>query len=182
MIYELADGYFVRGLRECDLNGPYQSWFENQVVCNYNSHGKFVKNSNWFREFYDNLNREDQVVWAICHQDDGHIGNVSLQSISGINRNAEYAILIGNSNHWRKSAGLNSSLTLLRHGFEKLNLERIYCGTAAGNLSMQSLALRLGMIEEGRRRKHLFLNGQWEDMLEFGVLRDDFKRHSRSAK
>ncbi len=182
MIYELTDGYYVRSLHESDLNGPYQSWFEDQNVCMYNSHGKFFKNANWFRKFYDNLNREDQVVWAICHQEDGHIGNVSLQSISFINRNAEFAILIGNPKHLRKSVGLNASLALLRHGFEKLNLERVYCGTAGTNVGMQKLALQMGMIEEGRRRKHLFLNGQWEDMVEYGVLRDDFENKASLTK
>lgn len=182
MIHELADSYFVRSLRESDLNGPYQSWFEDQEVCKYNSHGKFFKNANWFREYYDNLNREDRVVWAICHQDDGHIGNVSLQNISFINRNAEYAILIGNRKHWRKSVGLNASLALLRHGFESLNLERVYCGTAGANIGMQKLALQMGMVEEGRRRKHLFLNGQWEDMVEYGLLREGFKGGSSSKK
>jgi ribosomal-protein-alanine N-acetyltransferase len=182
MIYELADGYFVRGLRKDDLDGPYQFWFENQDVCQYNSHGKFIKNANWLREFYDNLNREDQLVWAICHRDDGHIGNVSLQSISFINRNAEFAILIGNPKHWRKSVGLNASLTLLHHGFEKLNLERVYCGTSDTNIGMQKLAVQMGMVEEGRRRKHLFLNGRWEDMVEFGVLREDFRGLSRAVK
>lgn len=182
MIYQLADGYSVRGLRESDLEGPYLSWFEDQEVCKYNSHGKFIKNADWFRAFYADLNREDQVVWAICHEDDGHIGNVSLQSISFVNRNAEYAILIGNPKHWRKSVGLNASLALLRHGFDKLNLERVYCGTAGTNLGMQRLAVQMGMLEEGRRRKHLFLNGQWEDMVEYGVLRDEFKGAQRSEK
>lgn len=174
MIYELADGYCVRGLREEDLDGPYPSWFEDQEVCHFNSHGKFFKTTEWFREFYHNLNREDRVVWAICHHEDGHIGNVSLQSISFINRNAEYAIVIGNPRHWRKSVGLNASLALLRHGFQKLNLERVYCGTAATNLGMQKLAVQMGMVEEGRRRKHLFLNGEMVDMIEYGVLRQDF--------
>jgi RimJ/RimL family protein N-acetyltransferase len=175
MIYELADGYYVRSLCESDLNGPYQYWFENQEVCKYNSHGKFFKNASWFREFYDHLNREDQVVWAICHQDDGHIGNISLQGLSFINRHAEYAIIIGNSKHWGKSVGINASLALVRHGFEKLNLKRIYCSTAASNIGMQKLAILMGMIEEGRRRKHLFLNGHWEDMVEYGMLQEDFK-------
>jgi [ribosomal protein S5]-alanine N-acetyltransferase len=175
MIYDLADGYFVRGLREEDLDGPYSSWFEDQEVCRFNSHGKFAKNAEWFREFYRGLNREDQLVWAVCHRDDGHVGNVSLQGISPINRNAEYAILIGNRQHWRRSVGLNASRTLLRHGFQKLNLERIYCGTAATNVGLQGLAAQLGMVEEGRRRKHLFLDGEWVDMVEFGVLRSEFE-------
>ena len=182
MIHNLPDGYHVRGLRESDLAGPYPTWFEDQEVCKYNSHGKFSRNAQWLRDLYDNLNREDQVVWAICHHVDGHIGNVSLQSISVINRNAEYTILIGNRDHWRKSAGLNASLALLRHGFEKLNLERIYCGTASGNMGMQRLALRMGMIEEGRRRKHLFLDGGWHDVIEYGVLRDDFMNTNCPSK
>lgn len=182
MIHQLADGYHVRGFRESDLAGPYTSWFEDQEVCKYNSHGKFFRNAQWFREFYNNLNSEDRVVWAICHQDDGHIGVISLQNISSINRNAEYAIMIGNRNHWRKSVGLNASLALLGHGFEKLNLERIYCSTASGNLGMQRLAQRMGMDEEGRRRMHLFLNGSWQDMIEYGVLRNEFLDLQNSLK
>jgi len=182
VIYKLIDGYHVRGLRETDLAGPYPSWFEDQEVCKYNSHGKLFRNAQWFRDFYDGLNREDQVVWAICHEDDGHIGNVGLQSISAINRNAEYGILIGNLKHWRKSVGLSASQAMLRHGFEKLNLERIYCATASDNLGMQRLALRMGMVEEGRRRKHLFLEGGWQDMVEYGLLRDDFVSVQSSTK
>ena len=174
MIYDLKNGYYVRNLLKKDLDGPYMSWFEDQDVCKFNSHGKFFKNENWFETFFNNLNLEEQLVWAICHIDDGHIGNITLQNISFINRNAEYAIIIGNRNHWLKSVALNASLALLRHGFEKLNLERIYCGTAATNIGMHKLALKLGMTEEGHRRKHFFLNGEWVDLLEFGVLREDF--------
>lgn len=176
MMYVIADGYYVRGLLESDLTGPYPSWFEDQEVCKYNSHGKFVKNADWLRSFYDGLNREDQLVWAICHKDDGHVGNISLQGLSFVNRNAEFAILIGNPKHWRKAVGRHAGLALLQHGFSKLNLERVYCGAAATNLGMQKLAGQLGMVEEGRRRKHLFLAGEWVDMLEYGVLREEFAR------
>lgn len=175
MIYEISEDYYVRSLRESDFNETYLSWFENQEVCKYNSHGKFFKNEVWLRGYYDQLNQENQVVWAICHQSDGHIGNVSLQNISFINRNAEYAILIGNTEHWRKSVSLKASLVLLEHGFQKLNLERVYCGTANPNIGMQRLALKLGMREEGRRRKHFYFNGEWADMIEFGILKDEFK-------
>ena len=78
--------------------------------------------------------------------------------------------------------GLNASLALLRHGFEKLNLERVYCGTAGTNIGMKKLAVQMGMVEEGCRRKHLFLNGRWDDMVEYGVLREDFKGGGSSEK
>lgn len=174
MIYQLSTDYFVRTMRESDLDKAYPTWFEDQETNHYNSHGKFPKTQKWFRTFYDNLDREDRVVWAICHKDDGHIGNVSLQGLSFINRNAEFAILIGDGRHRGKSVGVNAGSTLLKHGFQKLNLERIYCGTAASNIGMQKLALNLGMREEGRRRNHLFLAGHWVDMLEYGVMKDEF--------
>lgn len=174
MIYALSDEYFVRALQESDLAGPYPSWLEDQEVCKYNSHGKFARTADYFRTFLGSLNGEDQVVWAICHSTDGHIGNISLQGMSFVNRNAEFAILIGNRTHWRKSVGLYAGMALLAHGFCKLNLERIYCGTAATNLGMQKLARQMGMAEEGRCRKHLFLEGEWVDKLEYGILREEY--------
>lgn len=175
MIYDLGSNYFVRAFEELDLKGPYTSWFQDQEVCKYNSHGSFQKNSKWFHSFYEGLNKEDQVVWAICHKEDGHIGNVALQNLSFINRNAAFSILLGNKKHWGKSVGLLVGETLLQHGFDKLNLNKIYCGTAATNKGMIKLATALGMSEEGRRRQHLYLEGEWVDVLEFGVLKDEFK-------
>lgn len=174
MIYTLRGDYYVRGLTSSDLDGPYLSWFEDQSVCRFNSHGKFIKTKEWLHGYYSSLNAEDKVVWAICHVEEGHIGNVSLQNISFINRSAEFAILIGNKQHWGKSVGLDASSTILRHGFHKLNLHRIYCGTADINVGMQRLAVKLGMTLEGRRRNNLFLEGEWVDMIEYGILSYEF--------
>jgi [ribosomal protein S5]-alanine N-acetyltransferase len=173
MIYQLNAQYFVRPLDEMDLNGPYPSWFEDQEVCRFNSHGKFFKTKASFREYVGALDREDRVVWAVCHVDDGHIGNISLQGMSFINRTAEFAILMGDKRRWRRGVALLAGRALLQHGFDKLNLERIYCGTAATNEGMKKLAAGLGMTLEGTRRKHLFLEGIRVDVLEYGILRDE---------
>lgn len=174
MIYQLSDEYFVRTLREPDLDGAYMSWFEDQEVCDYNSHGKFFKTRDHFRSYVAGQNGEDQIVWAICHKVDGHIGNISLQIISFINRNADFGVLIGDKRHWGKGVALLAGTKIFYHGFFKLNLKRIYCQTAASNVSMQSLAKKLGMIEEGRRRSNFYLNGKWVDMIEYGLLRHEF--------
>lgn len=173
MIYKLNDEYFVRSLQESDLAGPYMSWFEDQDVCRYNAHGKFFKTAAYFRSFYESLDSEDRIVWAICHNTDGHIGNISLQGISSINRNAEFAILLGDKRHWGKGVAKMAGRKLVQHGFDKLNLERIYCGTAASNEAMKKLALTLGMVQEGCRRSHLYLDGGWVDVIEYGLLRRD---------
>lgn len=175
MIYKISEDYYVRHLDESDLDGPYPSWFEDQDVCRFNSHGKFFKTRAYFKEYLDELNREDRVVWAICHNEDGHIGNVSLQNISLINRTAEFAIILGDKRHWRKGVGVLVGIKLLEHGFKKLNLERICCGTTATNEGMKKLARAIGMVLEGTRRQHLFLEGLRVDVLEYGILRSEFE-------
>ncbi|MBW0434112.1 GNAT family N-acetyltransferase [Leptospira yasudae] len=176
MIYSFLENYYVRPLNQTDLSGPYPTWFEDQDITKYNSHGKFFKNRSYFEDYYNSLNHEGRVVWAICHDKDGHLGNISLQNISFIDRNAEFAIILGNKDHQGKRVSYHAGSLLLFHGFEKLNLTKIYCGTAESNVAMQKLALSLGMREEGRRRKHLFLNGSYEDMIEYGILLDDWRK------
>jgi [ribosomal protein S5]-alanine N-acetyltransferase len=174
MIYELGKDYFVRPLAEADVDGPYPGWFEDQDVCRYNSHGKFFKTREHFLAYVRDGNREDRLVWAMCHADDGHIGNISLQGISWIDRTAEYAIILGDKRHWGRGVGLLASRAILAHGFFKLNLERIYCGAAATNTAMNKLAVAMGMTLEGRRRRHLFLHGERVDVVEYGILREEF--------
>lgn len=178
MIYRLSPSLYVRPLRESDLDGPYPSWFEDQEVTRFNSHGKFFHTRAYFQAFYQSLDSASQIVWAICDDTDGHIGNVSLQAISAIDRHAEFAILLGDRRYWGRGVGKLAGAQLLRHGFDKLNLHRIHCGTAATNTGMQHLALALGMVEEGRRRQQLWLEGQWVDVVEYGMTRSDWLAHT----
>ncbi len=182
MIYKISNDYYVRQLRESDVNGVYPSWFDDQEVCQYNSHGKLFKTQAHFSKYIDELNSEACMVWAICHTIDGHIGNASLQEISLINRTAEFAIIMGDKNHWGKRVGQQVGRKMLTHGFSKLNLERIYCGTASSNLGMKRLAISLGMVQEGVRRRHLFLDGERVDMVEYGILAAEFNSNYQTCQ
>lgn len=176
MIYKCNDEYFVRPLAESDLDGAWPTWFEDQQVCKYNGHGKFFKSRAYFKNYLDGINREDRIVWAVIHVGDGHVGNVSLQQISMVNRTAEFAIILGDHRHWGKGLGNLVGRKLLEHGFNKLNLERIFCGTSATNIGMIKLATMLGMKHEGTRRLHLFLEGVRVDLVEYGILRSEFEK------
>jgi RimJ/RimL family protein N-acetyltransferase len=175
VIYRLSDEYYLRDLQAADVDGPYAGWFQDQEVCRFNSHGKFFPSRADLLSYVEGCRGGDRVVMAIVHEADGHVGNVSLQSISNIDRTAEFAILLGDKRHWQRGLGELAARALLAHGFDKLNLERIHCGTSANNLGMQGLARRLGMREEGRRRSALFLEGERVDVLEYGILRDEFR-------
>lgn len=170
MIYAVSDEYLVRPLLEGDLDGPNPGWFEDHEVCWYNSHGKFFKTHAYFREYLEALDREDRVVWAICHTQHGHIDNISLQGISLLNRSAEFATLLGDKRHWGRDVGRLAGRVLLAHGFSKLNLKRIHCGTAASNDGISKLARLAGMKLEGTPRKHSFPESKPVNVLRSGIL------------
>ena len=174
MIYRLNDFYYVRTLLEADLDGSYPLWFEDQEVCLHNSHGKFFKTRSQLSEFVMNANRQDRIVWAICHVEDGHVGNIALENLSFVNRDADLGVLIGDKRHWGRGVASEAAKKILYHGFNKLNLRRIHCQAAESNRAMLSVARKLGMIEEGRRRQAVYVNGGWQDIIEFGILLDEF--------
>lgn len=169
----------VRPLDRWAMEGPYPSWFSDMEVCRHNSHGVFPKQTAELATYIDSLAGDrSRLVWAIFDVADAqrHIGNISLQQIDSINRSAEFAILIGDKSCWGKGYATEAARLLLTHGFDRLNLRRIYCGTAAANVGMRRLAQSLGMVEEGTRRGALFIDGSYIDVVEYGLLQDEFRR------
>lgn len=167
---------FLRPLGIGDVDGDYVGWLNDPEVCKYNSHGVFPYNKQKAVTYIKRVSlAKDMLVLAIvAKKEKKHIGNISLQHIDVLNNSAEYAILLGDKNYWGQGIAKKASLLILKHGFRELNLHRIYCGTAVGNIAMQKLAESLGMKLEGRRRDAQFKNGQYNDVIEYGVLREEF--------
>lgn len=168
----------VRGLCPEDVTGNYRNWLNDPEVCKYNSHGVFPMGIVELQGFVQSLSGDrSKIIWAIDDLKSGrHIGNVTLQAINMIYRSAEFAIVLGEKDFWGKGYSYEASYLIVKHGFERLNLNRIHCGTAEGNEGMKKLAKKLKMSQEGIRRQALFLNGEYVDAIEYGVLRDEFLR------
>lgn len=172
-----TDKVLLRGLELDDIKGNYAKWFNDKEVCRHNSHGIFPKSRKEFEDYIKSTRlSRDKIVWAIVDKKTGsHIGNVTLQFINWVNRSAEFAIILGEKDCWGKGYAYDAAALIVKHGFDKLNLNRIGCGTAAANIGMQKLAQRLNMKKEGVRRKALYLSGKYTDIYEYGVLRNEFK-------
>jgi len=177
IIYE-SERLYMRGLSFEDIRGKYFHWFNDQEVTKFNSHGLFPNTVSKMESFINSLSEDSKIVWAVVvKKEEIHIGNISLQQIDWVNRKAEFAVIMGEKGYWKQGYATESSIILLNHGFNKLNLHRIYCGMAATNLGMQKLAQKLGMKDEGRERQSLYLNGEYVDVLKYGVLRNEFNRN-----
>lgn len=166
----------VRGLTIKELDGNYLYWFNDAEVCAFNSHFAYPKNPESLKSFILKLDSTSEfIVWAIYDRADGvHIGNIGLRVFNRIDNNAELSFLLGEKAYWGRGYGFEAGQMMLNHGFNVLNLQRIYCGCAGSNIPMQKLAIKLGFIQEGVRRKNLYLWGKYEDEIEYGLLRDEF--------
>lgn len=168
---------YLRGLEEADLTGEYFQWFNDSETCRYNSHGTFPNSERQMRERFERAQvGGDLIVFAIVEREtDRHVGNVSLQGIDWISRNAEIAFIIGHE-YGGKGFGYEAGRLAIQYAFERLNLVRVYCGTSAENIPMQKLAEKLGMQREGVRRRAAYKIGKYTDMYEYGILREEWRR------
>lgn len=171
---------YLRPLSVEDLSHGYPHWLNDPEVSAHNSHHVFPYTLEQTRGYIESTKNDPQnlVLAIVAKENEVHIGNISLQRINMIDRNAEYAIMIGDKRYWGKGIAREASELLIAHGFETLNLHRIYCGTSSTNEAMQRLAVTLGMKEEGRRREAQYKHGTYLDIVEFGILESEFRQQS----
>ncbi len=169
---------YLRPIEENDLNENYQSWFNDEEVCQFNSHHRFPNYRQDMESYYQEvIKSKNHLILAIIDKEsDKHIGNISLQEISGVDHSAEFAIIIGDKEAWGKGVGREAARLIIEHGFGQLNLHRIYCGTSEENIGMQKLADALGFKQEGILREAMFKNGGYKNIFLYGILKDEFAK------
>jgi len=177
-IYETEE-IKLRPFCKDDISSYYLSWFNDQEVTKYMSHGLFPYHEKQAIDFWEKSIENGDLIWSVfVKENDCHIGNIALQNFNWINRTAEFAGIIGNKNYWKKGIATQAIAILFDHGFSKLNLNRIWLGTAETNKGMRKVASKLGMKEEGRLRKHLFLEDKYIDVVHYGIMKDEWFKWS----
>lgn len=168
---------YLRRLDLDDVQGNYSRWLNDNEVCKFNSHHRFPQSILMLQNYVNNVsNSDNQIVLSIiCKESNQHIGNISLQNINYIDKNAEVAFLLGEKKYWGKGYSKEAAIAIINHAFNHLNLQRIYCGTNVRNISMQKLAESLGFKQEGMRREAIYKSGKYDDVLEYGLLKREWK-------
>lgn len=171
-IFLKGENIHLRILTEADVYGNYSQWLNDQEITKFNSHGRFPLTVDALLNYVkvSGVSKTDLVLAIVDTETSAHIGNISLQNINWIDRNAEIAFLLGDKSYWGKGVMSQAGALIIDHGFKILNLHRIHCGTSSENLGMQKLAKKLGMHQEGVRKEALFKNGKYVDIIEYGIL------------
>jgi UDP-4-amino-4,6-dideoxy-N-acetyl-beta-L-altrosamine N-acetyltransferase len=101
------------------------------------------------------------------------VGSCQLHSIHPVHRSAELQIRIGAEDARGRGVGREALEQLLRYGFDKLDLHRIYLHVFSTNDRAIRAYENAGFRREGLLREAAWIDGAWVDVLLMAVLRDD---------
>ena len=178
-MYFLQNEYIgLRNLKEEDVNGGYANWFNDDEVCEFNSHHKFPMTETMLINFVKNANSDrSAIVMAVDEKEsDHHIGNISLQKIDMVNRQAEIAFMFGEKRFWNKGYATMAAELMINHAFSELGLNRIYFGTAENNIGMQKIGEKLNFQRCGILRQALYKHGKYLSLYSYELLKEEWTK------
>ncbi len=116
------------------------------------------------------------VPFAIVEQATGRaIGSTRYFNIMPADRNLEIGHTWLGKQYWRTAVNTESKYLLLRHAFETLGCVRVQLKTDKLNVRSQTAIKRLGAVEEGVLRKHMWVQGRrFRDTVIFSIIDDDW--------
>lgn len=117
------------------------------------------------------IEKESSVVFAIDTFEGVHIGLTSLHNISYFDGTAVTGTLIGDKRYWGGGYGTDAKMMLLWYAFKVLNLRRINSQVLSSNLRSIRCQLKCGYEVEGIKRKEVYKNGRYNDLVMCAVFR-----------
>ena len=103
------------------------------------------------------------------------IGNIGLNDVDFLNRNAELGIIIGNKTYWKQGYGKEAIELLLDFTFNILNMKNVYLKVFEFNTPGIKLYEKTGFKIAGRLRKALEINGNRYDLIFMDILAEEYR-------
>jgi RimJ/RimL family protein N-acetyltransferase len=105
------------------------------------------------------------------------IGQIRLFNWSPTERVAEVGYWIRRSS-WGRGYGTDAVRLACRAGFTRMRLHRIVALVVAENIASSRVLEKVGFRREGRQRSAARVGRGWADVLEYALLRSEFRRTS----
>jgi diamine N-acetyltransferase len=162
---------FLRWINDVDVT-------ENLVLITPWSH---TQEERWYEAMLKRHIAEHALVIEVKVDEDEQIyypiGNCQFIDINWRNRSAEVGIMIGEKSYWGKGFGTEVMRVLLTHGFNSLNLNRIWLRVIAENRRGIRAYEKAGFVHEGIFRQDEYRQGKYHDVYIMSVLKDEWENN-----
>ena len=128
-------------------------------------------------EVRDEYKKQEGISWAVTlTKSDTLLGLFSFYHWSHNHRRAEVGYALARA-WWGQGIGTEAVRAMVRFGFEKMNLHRIYAGTIADNHESVAMLEKIGFIREGTKRESSWEDdGTFHDSAMYGLLRREYTK------
>ena len=132
----------------------------------------------WYEEMIARPPSEHVLVIEVrdLNQPDNYrtIGTCQFFKIDGRNRSSEVGIMIGEKHLWNLGYGTETMKLLLKHGFETLNLHRIWLQVFEKNIGGIRAYEKAGFKVEGKFRQAHYQHGRYYDIDLMSVIKEEW--------
>jgi RimJ/RimL family protein N-acetyltransferase len=165
----------LRPVHSDDLS-VMRAWFDDPATMSFWARPHpFVTPDQFESDMTARFARFDRAgYFTIVDPDGAPIGRIDFEDLDTVNRSATIGIVIGEPSARGKGYGSDAIIALLGYLFQARNLHRVELTVLTWNERAIRAYRRLGFVEEGRHRNHLFAGGAYHDELQMSMLRPEF--------
>jgi len=153
-----------------------RSWRNNPEFRQYYREYRVLSKQHQIRWWKEKVLEDDSWQYFVVKPiDDSEkiIGFAGLTYIHPIYRTGEFAITIADSEFQKSGYGSDALRTLIKYGFEELNLNRIWCEVYSNNSALD-VYRHIGFKDEGVLRQTVYKNGEYLDSHVLSMLKSDY--------
>ena len=173
----VTEKYQLRSLTSSDLNSDYYLWWKDPEVTRYLNIHLVNLSEQDIKHYVDSHDNHHSYFFGIFDQLGQFIGTHSFKLSATTNR-AAIGGMIGRKEFWGKNVILETRSAILEYAFNNKNCIKVEAGCYKNNYSAVYNFLRQGWIKEGVLRAHRTIDGVSEDLILFGMLKDEWNAHN----
>lgn len=156
------------------------NWINERDLVIFNNSYKPTHEAN-HQTWFDNITlKKDVFIFGIKRTTDGKlIGSCQLNNLNLVHRHAELQIRIADDENRGKGLGSDAVRMLLRFAFKDLNFNRVFLNVFATNSRAIRAYEKIGFLREGELKQHVFIDGNYLNVVVMAVLREDYEEQGQ---
>lgn len=171
-----TDRLIIRKFTETDIDDFYE-YVSDDEVTRYLLWDTY-KNKDVAREYIASIiekyNRYELAPWGIELKENSKlVGSIDFVKYDYKNFSAEIGYVL-NRNYWNKGIMTEALKTIIKFGFEEMNLIRIEMRHNVMNIGSERVIQKNGLKYEGTLRKKEFLKKEFVDVKYYSILKEEF--------
>lgn len=166
----------LRPLKNTDIE-LLNEWRNNLELIKLTQGIRFPKTLEMDQDWFRNLSNDKSnkyVVFGIEEiSSNSFIGLIQITNIDWISRVGEFGINIGDSTKNGLGYGTESMKLFFSYIFQELNLRKISLKVASSNENAIKSYRKLGFVEEGVLKEHIFMGDKYYDLILMALFKDN---------